>query len=203
MSTAHASRHAPSAAAPVSGFFGVFRYSSRALLLVWQTSRLMMVGLALATLVAGVLPAVAAWVGQLIVDGVVAAMEAQEASAAPPLAQSLTPVLWLVALEGAIIGLIALAQRGLDAQKSLLVWIDPSRGRLTLLRVIVLNAHGSGSEGLSATVDLSGIRGLVTDLSSLRRGATLVYERGSPRPAGRGPHRSVRGSPTGPTLPES
>ncbi|WP_311945127.1 ABC transporter ATP-binding protein [Halomonas piscis] len=120
MSTAHASRHAPSAAAPVSGFFGVFRYSSRALLLVWQTSRLMMVGLALATLVAGVLPAVAAWVGQLIVDGVVAAMEAQEASAAPPLAQSLTPVLWLVALEGAIIGLIALAQRGLDAQKSLL-----------------------------------------------------------------------------------
>lgn len=104
----------------MSGFLGVFRYSSRALLLVWQTSRLMMVGLALATLVAGVLPAVAAWVGQLIVDGVVAAMEVQEADAAPPLIQSLGPVLWLVALEGAIIGLIALAQRGLDAQKSLL-----------------------------------------------------------------------------------
>ena len=84
----------------------------------------------------------------------------------------------------------------------LLVWIDPSRGRLALLHVIVLNAYGSGSEGLSATVDLSGIRGLGTDLSSLRRGATLVYKRGSLRPGGRRPHRRVRGSPTGPTLPE-
>ena len=87
-------------------------------------------------------------------------------------------------------------------KNSLLVWIDPSRGRLALLHVIVLNAYGSGSEGLSATVDLSGIRGLGTDLSSLRRGATLVYKRGSLRPGRRRPHRRVRGSPTGPTLPE-
>jgi len=87
-------------------------------------------------------------------------------------------------------------------QVGLLVWIDPSRVRLSLLSIVVLNAFGSGSEGLSATVDLSGIRGLGTDLSSLRRGAALVYERGSPCPGGRGPHRSVRGSPTGPTLPD-
>ncbi|MDN6298118.1 MAG: ABC transporter ATP-binding protein/permease [Halomonas sp.] len=80
----------------------------------------MMLGLALCTLVAGVLPAVTAWVGQLIVDGVVAAMDAQKADAAPPLGESLEPVLWLVALEGGIIALMALAQRGLDAQKSLL-----------------------------------------------------------------------------------
>ncbi|MGO1626464.1 MAG: ABC transporter transmembrane domain-containing protein, partial [Halomonadaceae bacterium] len=104
----------------MSGFFGVFRYSRRALGLVWQTSRWMMLGLALCTLVAGVLPAVTAWVGQLIVDGVVAAMDAQKADAAPPLGESLEPVLWLVALEGGIIALMALAQRGLDAQKSLL-----------------------------------------------------------------------------------
>lgn len=44
----------------------------------------------------------------------------------------------------------------------------------SLVHAVVLNAYGSGSEGLSATVDLSGIRGLGTDLSSLRRGATLV-----------------------------
>ena len=77
-----------------------------------------MIGLAVCTLVAGVLPAVAAWVGQLIVDGVVAAMDTYQASNA--LVDVITPVLWLVALEGAIIALITLAQRGLSAQQSLL-----------------------------------------------------------------------------------
>lgn len=73
----------------------------------------------------------------------------------------------------------------------LLVWIDPSRVQLSLVHRTVLNTFGSGSEGLSAAVDLSGIRGLGTDLSSLRRGAALLYMRGSPRPGGQGPHRSV------------
>ncbi|CAO1660460.1 ABC transporter ATP-binding protein [Halomonas sp. NYA30] len=105
---------------PLSGFFGVFRYSRRALGLVWETSRWMMLGLALCTLVAGVLPAVAAWVGQLIVDGVVSAMDAHQAASDPNLLASITPVLKLVAIEALIIGLIALAQRGLSAQQSLL-----------------------------------------------------------------------------------
>ena len=105
---------------PISGFFGVFRYSRRALGLVWETSRWMMLGLALCTLVAGVLPAVAAWVGQLIVDGVVSAMDAHQATSDPNLLVSITPVLKLVAIEALIIGLIALAQRGLSAQQSLL-----------------------------------------------------------------------------------
>lgn len=105
---------------PLSGFFSVFRYSRRALALVWETSRWMMLGLALCTLVAGVLPAVAAWVGQLIVDGVVAAMESYQAASSPNLWETLTPVLGLVALEGLIIAFIALAQRGLSAQQSLL-----------------------------------------------------------------------------------
>ncbi|MDR5907444.1 ABC transporter ATP-binding protein [Franzmannia qiaohouensis] len=105
---------------PLAGFFGVFRYSRRALGLVWETSRWMTLGLMLCTLVAGVLPAVAAWVGQLIVDGVVAAMEAHRAASDPELLTLITPVLWLVALEGVIIALIALAQRGLAAQQSLL-----------------------------------------------------------------------------------
>ncbi len=120
----------------------MFRYSRRALLLVWQTSRAMMLGLALCTLVAGVLPAVAAWVGQLIVDGVVAAMEAQKADTPVPLGQSLAPVLWLVALEGAIIALIALAQRGLAAQQSLL------RARLGhRVNVMILEKAGTLSLG--------------------------------------------------------
>ncbi len=103
-----------------SGFFSVFRYSRRALALVWETSRWMMLGLALCTLVAGVLPAVAAYVGQLIVDGVLAAMESYEAASTPNLWEALSPVLVLVALEGGIIALMALAQRGLSAQQSLL-----------------------------------------------------------------------------------
>ena len=109
-----------STSSPLSGFFGVFRYSRRALGLVWETSRWMMLGLALCTLVAGVLPAVAAWVGQLIVDGVVSAMEAHQAATDPNLLASITPVLTLVGIEAVIIALIALAQRGLSAQQSLL-----------------------------------------------------------------------------------
>lgn len=105
---------------PLSGFFGVFRYSRRALGLVWDTSRWMMLGLALCTLVAGVLPAVAAWVGQLIVDGVVSAMDAHQAASDPNLLVSIAPVLKLVGIEAVIIALIALAQRGLSAQQSLL-----------------------------------------------------------------------------------
>ncbi|GEN29406.1 ABC transporter permease [Halovibrio variabilis] len=99
---------------------GVFRYSRRALGLVWETSRWMMLGLALCTLVAGVLPAVAAWVGQLIVDGVVSAMETHQEARDPNLLATITPVLQLVAFEALIIALIALAQRGLAAQQSLL-----------------------------------------------------------------------------------
>lgn len=105
---------------PFSGFVGVFRYSRRALALVWETSHWMMLGLALCTLVAGVLPAVAAWVGQLIVDGVVSAMETHQAATDPNLLVSITPVLKLVFIEALIIGLIALAQRGISAQQSLL-----------------------------------------------------------------------------------
>ncbi|WP_252106518.1 MULTISPECIES: ABC transporter ATP-binding protein [unclassified Halomonas] len=104
----------------LAGFFSVFRYSRRALSLVWDTSRWMTLGLALCTLVAGVLPAVAAWVGQLIVDGVVGAMQAFETAEDPVLWIILAPVLWLVALEALIIALMALAQRGLAAQQSLL-----------------------------------------------------------------------------------
>ena len=56
------------------GFFGVFRYSRRALELVWSTNRPLTVAPALLTLLAGILPAAVAFVGSLIVDAVVAAM---------------------------------------------------------------------------------------------------------------------------------
>ncbi|CAN5183449.1 ABC transporter ATP-binding protein [soil metagenome] len=95
-------------------FFGVFRYSRRALELVWSTSRGLTLAFGLLTIVAGVLPAAVAWVGQLIVDGVVAAI------AAPPDAREYRAVLLFVALEALIIAAIAGAQRGISICQSLL-----------------------------------------------------------------------------------
>ncbi|ATJ83637.1 ABC transporter ATP-binding protein [Halomonas beimenensis] len=120
MSTDHAhAASSPSAESRLAAFLGVFRYSHRALGLVWQTSRRLTLGLALCTLVAGVMPAVAAWVGQLIVDAVVAAMERHQAGE-DDLTLLLRPALDYVLLEAGVVALIALAQRGLSAQQSLL-----------------------------------------------------------------------------------
>ena len=104
----------------LAAFFGVFRYSRRALTLVWQTSRPLTIGLALCTLVAGVLPAVAAWIGQLIVDAVVAAMAYHRETGASLSLESTWPVLRYVLAEAGVIAAIAMAQRGLSAQQSLL-----------------------------------------------------------------------------------
>jgi ATP-binding cassette subfamily B protein len=93
-------------------FLGVFQYSRRALALVWTTSRGLTVALALLTLVAGVLPAVIAYIGQLIVDGVVAAMTSTE--------HDPRPVLWLIVLEAFVVILVAASQRGLSVSQSLL-----------------------------------------------------------------------------------
>ncbi len=114
--TTRSPRPAPPPEPPGGRFLGVFRYSRRAMVLVWQTSRALTVGLAIATLVAGVLPAVAAWLGQLIVDAVVAAMEHHEATGEA----DWWPVLRYVLAEAGVIAAIALAQRALSAQQSLL-----------------------------------------------------------------------------------
>lgn len=55
--------------------FDVFQYSGRALSLVWQTSRGILIGYAGLTLLAGLIPAGMAYVGKLIVDGVLAAAD--------------------------------------------------------------------------------------------------------------------------------
>lgn len=97
------------------GFFGVFAYSRRALQLVWTTSRALSIALAILTVIAGATPAAVAYVGALIVDAVVAAI-GDEANRA-----ALTrDALWMVALEGLLVALIAGAQRGLSLCQSLL-----------------------------------------------------------------------------------
>ncbi len=97
----------------MQSFFGVFRYSRRALELVWSTNRALTVALAVLTLVAGVLPASVAYVGSLIVDAVAKAMLA-------PRAADPARVVELVVLEGILIASIAAAQRGLSLCQSLL-----------------------------------------------------------------------------------
>jgi len=87
-------------------FFEVFKYSRRAMELVWSTNRALTVAIALLTVVAGALPAAVAYIGSLIVDAVVAAVRAGGVDTAR--------VIELVALEGLLIAGIAAAQRGLS-----------------------------------------------------------------------------------------
>ena len=94
------------------GFFGVFRYSRRAIELVWSTNRTLTVSFAALTLIAGVLPASVAYIGSLIVDGVVAAIRAGGTGS--------PHVITLVVLEGVLVAAIAAAQRGLTLSRSLL-----------------------------------------------------------------------------------
>ncbi|MCW8872976.1 MAG: ABC transporter ATP-binding protein/permease [Xanthomonadales bacterium] len=97
-------------------FFGVFRYSRRALELVWTTSRGLTVALGVLTLLAGVLPAGMAYVGALIIDAVVAASQAYRDTGVA----EFRPVFLLVALEALIVVALAFAQRGISLCQALL-----------------------------------------------------------------------------------
>ncbi|PZO08066.1 MAG: ABC transporter permease [Lysobacteraceae bacterium] len=94
----------------------MFRFSGRALELVWSTSRPLTLWLGLLTLVGGLLPAGIAYVGALIVDAVVAASRAAAAGEAV----AMVPVFWLIALEAALVMAMAGAQRGMSLCQSLL-----------------------------------------------------------------------------------
>ncbi len=93
-------------------FLGVFRYSRHAVELVWSTNRTLTAVLASLTLLAGVLPVSAAYVGGRIVDAVLGAMRSG--------GQGLHWVIALVVLEGLLMAALAAAQRGLSLARSLL-----------------------------------------------------------------------------------
>jgi ATP-binding cassette, subfamily B, bacterial len=90
---------------------GVLRYGRRAIELVWSTSRLLTISFGLLTLLAGVLPAGIAYVGQLIVDAVVDSISGN----APP-----RPAVVYIAVEAVLIAVVAGAQRGIAMCQSLL-----------------------------------------------------------------------------------
>jgi len=101
---------------PEAGFLrravGVFAYSRRALDLVWTTSRQLTLTLAVLTVVAGILPAAIAYIGQLIVDAVVAAIDASDPDT--------RGVLLLILLEAGVVVAVTACQRGISASQSLL-----------------------------------------------------------------------------------
>jgi ATP-binding cassette subfamily B protein len=125
MSSAHGSvnPHGIPSGPPAKSFgeafsrhFAVYGYTRRAVGLVWETNYRLAIILGLLTLAAGLLPAAMAWVGKLIVDGVVGQMDIVKGGAVP----DYWVVLRLVVLEGGIIALLNAAQRGINACQSLL-----------------------------------------------------------------------------------
>jgi ATP-binding cassette subfamily B protein len=109
---AAAAPNGSSEALTLRGFCAVFRYSRRALELVWSTNRVLSLSFGALTVVAGVLPASVAYFGSLIVDAVVAAIRTG--------GTHLARVIALVVLEGILVACFAAAQRGLSVLQSLL-----------------------------------------------------------------------------------
>ncbi len=97
----------------ISQVFAVFQYTGRAVQLVWTTSRPLTIFLAVLTLVAGLLPAAIAYVGKLIVDGVVLASSSG-------LERDRLVTLGNLAIEAILVSLLAGSQRGLTVSQSLL-----------------------------------------------------------------------------------
>ena len=100
----------------LAGFLGVFRYSRAAITLVWTTSRPLTVWFGALTLIAGLLPAAIAWVGQMIVDAVVAAFNTWQRTGEAVTGELLQWVL----VEAALVVLLAGIQRGISTCLSLL-----------------------------------------------------------------------------------
>ncbi len=97
----------------IGKFFGVFRYSKEALSLVWTTNRRLTLVLLALTVFAGVIPGAIAYVGKLIVDAVVLAVETD-------LAADRWTVLTWIGVEAVLITLMSAAQRVLMIANSLL-----------------------------------------------------------------------------------
>lgn len=90
----------------------VFRYSGRAVNLVWTTNRSLTVIFGILTIVSGILPAAIAYIGKLIVDAVVLASQNPNPDIKHPL--------MYVGLEAITLAVLAASQRGQGVCQSLL-----------------------------------------------------------------------------------
>jgi ABC-type multidrug transport system fused ATPase/permease subunit len=98
--------------AQVGKVAGTFRYSRRAIDLVWNTHKPMTVGIAILTVATGLLPAAIAYLGKLLVDAVVLAAKTGAADDA-------RLALIYVGAEGGLIVLQSTFQRGLATMQNL------------------------------------------------------------------------------------
>ncbi len=126
----HPSPSHPAASGNPEGFIkqfrDVFRYSPKALALVWDTSRGLMITVAVLTLLGGLLPGALAYVSKLIVDAIVLASETgQDADK--------TRVYQFIILEVGIFAALAAVQRGLAVCQSLLRAMLGHRGNVIIL----------------------------------------------------------------------
>jgi len=67
----------PSEQVSWKSYLGVFKYSRRAIRLVWATNRVLAIGLALGSLIAGILPSAVAVVGKHLLNGILTAAKTQ------------------------------------------------------------------------------------------------------------------------------
>jgi ATP-binding cassette, subfamily B, bacterial len=120
--------------------FSVFRYSVRALGLVWTTNRNLTIALAILTLVAGLLPGAIAYISKLIVDSVLFASRSGDANR--------WTALGYVGWEAIAVMLLAGSQRGLIVSQSLLrVLLGQRVNVLILEKALTLDlAHFEDSE---------------------------------------------------------
>lgn len=118
-----------------------FQYTGRAVGLVWQTSRALTFVLAIVTVVAGLLPAAIAYVGKLIVDGVVLAHQSG-------LERDRLITLGYLGIEAILVALLAGSQRGLTISQSLLrVLLGQKVNLLILQKALTLDLiHFEDSE---------------------------------------------------------
>jgi ATP-binding cassette subfamily B protein len=94
-------------------YLGVFKYSRRAIRLVWATNRMLAIGLAIGSLIAGILPSTVAVVGKYLLNGILAAARTQTVG------DRNTALQWLGIELALVIGL-ALINRLLGMMRSLL-----------------------------------------------------------------------------------
>ena len=96
---------------------GLYRYSLKAMKLVWDTSPQLTILLALLTLIGGLLPAVMAYIGKLIIDSVI---EASKIGSVSGFSNTHWLALKYLGLEAIIIILLEAVRRGLSVCQSLL-----------------------------------------------------------------------------------
>jgi len=127
--------------ASTSRTLSIFQYCGRAVALVWTTHRQLTLVLAALTLIAGLIPAGVAYLGKLIVDGVVLAAQSQ-------LAIDRLHALQYLAMEAIAVAFLAGCQQGTALCQSLLrVLLGQKVNVLILEKALTLDlAHFEDSE---------------------------------------------------------